>query len=64
MHTWRSVDTRPSGSCLGMWVYDQKRNWKNGKLYNPERYEWLAEIGMFEGGADHDASMAHIANNR
>lgn len=36
------------GSCLGMWVYDQKRNWKSGKLCNPERYERLAAIGMFE----------------
>ena len=36
------------GSCLGMWVYDQKRNWKSGKLGNPERYERLAAIGMFE----------------
>ena len=36
------------GSCLGMWVYDQKRNWKNGKLCNPERYAKLAKIGLFE----------------
>lgn len=36
------------GTCLGMWVYDQKRNWKNGKLNDPERYERLARIGMFE----------------
>lgn len=36
------------GSCLGMWVYDQKRNWKSGKMDNPERYARLAEIGMFE----------------
>ena len=36
------------GSCLGMWVYDQKRNWKSGKLCSPERYKRLAAIGMFE----------------
>ena len=36
------------GSCLGMWVYDQKRNWKSGKLCSPERYNRLAAIGMFE----------------
>lgn len=36
------------GTCLGMWVYDQRRNWKNGKIGNPERYERLEKIGMFE----------------
>ena len=38
------------GACLGMWVYDQRRNWKNGKLNDPEHFKRLAEIGMFEGG--------------
>lgn len=38
----------PDGSCLGMWVYDQKRNFKKGKLRNQERYARLMKIGMFE----------------
>lgn len=38
----------PDGACLGMWVYDQRRNWRNGKLSDPERYNRLAAIGMFE----------------
>lgn len=37
----------PDGACLGMWVYDQRRNWRNGKLSDPERYNRLAAIGMF-----------------
>lgn len=36
------------GACLGMWVYDQRRNWKSGKLSDLERCEKLAKIGMFE----------------
>lgn len=39
----------PDGACLGMWVYDQRRNWRSGKLSDPERCARLAEIGMFEG---------------
>lgn len=36
------------GCCLGMWEYDQKRNWRGGKLCNPECYAKLAKIGLFE----------------
>ena len=38
----------PDGFCLGMWIYDQKRNFKKGKLLNQERYARLVKIGMFE----------------
>lgn len=38
----------PDGACLSMWVYDQRRNWRDGKLSDPERYNRLAAIGMFE----------------
>lgn len=38
----------PDGFCLGMWIYDQKRNFKKGKLLNQERYTRLVKIGMFE----------------
>lgn len=38
----------PDGFCLGMWIDDQKRNFKKGKLLNQKRYARLVKIGMFE----------------